>query len=197
MEENNRISKEGLMDRLISWDGYLKKKVHLVACGGTAMTLLGVKASTKDIDFIIPDDDEYRYLLGILSDLGYVLVKGGVGWQRPDDFTFDLFAGKYIHTTELLESPLEDGNHHPIREFEHIELSVLNYYDIIISKLFRGSDVDYSDCLELLRQKRNEIDMGKLEARYKETASYDVSEKRNLENWDIFIKLAKEKGLIT
>ena len=51
---DNRISKQGLLDTLSGWNGFLKKKVHLIACGGTAMTLIGVKASTKDVDFVVP-----------------------------------------------------------------------------------------------------------------------------------------------
>ncbi len=47
-----RIDNQGLMDRLSAWNGFLKKDVHLIACGGTALTLLGIKASTKDIDLI-------------------------------------------------------------------------------------------------------------------------------------------------
>jgi len=52
-------------------------------------------------------------------------------------FVFDLFRGKYIHTTELLESPLEKGNNTIVKEYSNISLSTLNYYDLITSKLFR------------------------------------------------------------
>ncbi len=45
-----RIDKDRLLDTFSAWDSYLKRKVHLIACGGTALTLLGVKDSTKDID---------------------------------------------------------------------------------------------------------------------------------------------------
>lgn len=60
-----RINKDGLLDRFVSWNSYLKRKVHLIACGGTAMTLLGIKDSTKDIDLIVPDVKEYGYLTGV------------------------------------------------------------------------------------------------------------------------------------
>ncbi len=60
-----RIDKEGLFSELGAWDGFLKKKVHLIACGGTALTLMGVKPSTKDVDLIIPDLKEYDYLVKI------------------------------------------------------------------------------------------------------------------------------------
>ncbi len=56
-----RIEKQGLWDRLSAWDGFLKKKIHLIACGGTALTLLEVKPSTKDIDLMVPNIDEYEF----------------------------------------------------------------------------------------------------------------------------------------
>ena len=49
-----RLDKNRLLDILGNWNRFLKRKVHLIACGGTAMTLLGVKPSTKDVDFMAP-----------------------------------------------------------------------------------------------------------------------------------------------
>jgi hypothetical protein len=45
-----RIDKESLLNIISAWDSFLKRGVHLIACGGTALTLLGIKASTKDED---------------------------------------------------------------------------------------------------------------------------------------------------
>jgi hypothetical protein len=182
------------MSELGAWDGFLKRKVRLIACGGTAMTLLGVKESTKDIDLILPDIEEYKYLINILQQLGY-RARTGWGWARNDGFIFDLFRGKYVHTTELLESPLEQGNHVVLKELSHIYLGVLNYYDIITSKLFRGTAVDNEDCLALVRSKGNEIDFKKLEKRFKETASYDVSEDKLLVNWKHFLGYLRKNGV--
>lgn len=187
-----RIDKQGLLDRISAWDGFLKRKVHLIACGGTAMTLLGVKASTKDIDLLIPNEDEYKYLVNILKQLGYKSASGW-GWSRDDGFVFDLFRGNSIHTTQLLESPLKEGNHTLVKEFSYIYLGVLNYYDIIISKLFRGSATDNEDCLALLKAIKSEIDLVKLEKRFRETASYDVSEATVIKNWEHFLRLVKKE----
>jgi len=189
-----RIDKQGLLDRLSAWDSFLKRKVHLVACGGTAMTLLGVKASTKDIDLLVPNEDEHKYLVEILRELGYKSVSGW-GWGREDGFIFDLFRGSVVHTTQLLESPLKKGNNILIKEFSHIYLGVLNYPDIIISKLFRGTSIDNEDCLVLLKNKSREIDLEKLRKRFLETASYDVSKDKLIKNWEHFLRLAKKKGL--
>ena len=190
-----RVDKQSLLDRISAWDTFLKRKVHLIACGGTALTLLGVKPSTKDIDLIVPNLDEHEYLVTILKQLGYKSASGW-GWERGDGFIFDLFRGKSVHTTELLESPLDKGNHILIKEFSRIYLGVLNYYDIIISKLFRATAIDIDDCLVLVRNKQQDIDIEHLRKRYKETASFDVSEDKVNKNFEHFLKILKKEGLI-
>ena len=66
-----RLNKQKLFDILEQWNRFLKRKVHLIACGGTAMTLLDVKASTKDVDFMVPNVSEYAYLIKMLKSLDY------------------------------------------------------------------------------------------------------------------------------
>jgi len=191
-----RIDKIGLLERLGIWNGFLKRKIHLIACGGTALTLLDVKPSTKDIDLLVPVTEEYRYLIKVLQDLGYKSASGA-GLARDDGFIFDLFPGKRIHTTELLESPLDSGNNILVKEFTRIYLGVLNYYDIIISKLFRGTGIDMEDCLVLIRAKRIEISIERLTERFNETASYDVSEVIVQKNLEHFKKLIEKERLVT
>jgi len=38
-----RINKQTLLDVLAQWNGFLRRKIHLIACGGTALTLLDIK----------------------------------------------------------------------------------------------------------------------------------------------------------
>ena len=189
-----RIDKKGFLDRMSVWNSFLKRKVHLIACGGTALTLLGVKDTTKDIDLIVPDLAEYEYLLDTLKQLGYRSATGA-GWTRGDGFIFDLFRGKSVHTTELLDSPLDNGMHILIKELSNIYLGALNYYDIIISKVFRGLSIDIDDCLALIKSKRQEINLGRLKERFRETASFDVSENKVNKNLEHFLKILKEEGI--
>ena len=100
-----------------------------------------------------------------------------------------------MHTTELLESPLEKGNHIPIKEFSMIYLGVLNYYDLIISKLFRATEIDIDDCFILVKEKKEDIDFKRLADRFKETASFDVSEDKVNKNFDHFMKILRKEGL--
>lgn len=75
-----RIDNQGLLNTISGWDSFLKRKVHLIACGGTALTLLGIKPSTKDIDLIVPNLNEYKYLIATLEQLGYKLCN----WLRME-----------------------------------------------------------------------------------------------------------------
>ena len=182
-----RTSKSDLLQTLSIWNGYLKKKVHLIACGGTALTLIGIKDSTKDIDLIVPEIDEYEYLIKNLKAIGYRQITG-YGWARDSGFVFDLYPSKRIFMTELLESPLKSGNNQPILELSWIYMGVLNHYDLIISKLFRSSPVDIKDCKDLLLAKKDDIDLEVLKARFYETSSYDVSDEKNKTNLRHFLK---------
>lgn len=191
---NYQLDKQGLLDRLSVWNGFLKRKVRLIACGGTALTLLGVKASTKDIDLLVPDSTEYEYLIKVIEQLGYKRASGS-GWARGDGFIFDLFKGKLIHTTELLDSPLDKNRHFPLKEYSHIYIGVLNFYDLMISKLFRGNSIDIEDCKMLVKAKSSEMDINAFIRRFRETASYDVSEEKVNKNLDHFLKVLRKEGL--
>jgi hypothetical protein len=192
---NYRITKDGLLEVLSGWNTFIKKRVHLVACGGTALTLLDIKPSTKDIDLIVPYEHEHDYLVSILKDLGYKSASGW-GFSRDDGFIFDLFRGNKVHTTELIEPILAKGNHMLVKEYSNIYLGVLNFYDIIISKLFRATSVDTEDCLMLIKAKKREINIDNLISRFRATASHDISEDKVNKNLDYFLRHARKEGVI-
>jgi hypothetical protein len=189
-----RLDKHLLLDILGQWNGFAKRKIHLIACGGTAMTLQDIKESTKDVDFIVPVEREYKHLVRMLKDLGYQQTTGA-GWRKQGDlFIFDFFPGKRIHTTELLESPLEEDRHVLLKEFSHLYIGVLNDYDLICSKLFRGTSVDFEDCLMLARAHRDIINLEHLDLHFREMAQYDISETRILGNLDRFLDLLQRES---
>ena len=67
-----RIKEDELTRTLQAWDGLIpgRGKIRLVACGGTALTLMGYKESTKDVDFLVPEPKEYERLVGFLAKAG-------------------------------------------------------------------------------------------------------------------------------
>lgn len=190
-----RLNKQKLLDILEQWNRFLKRKVHLIACGGTAMTLLDVKASTKDVDFMVPNVSEYAYLIKMLKSLDYE-PETSWGWLRKGDiFRFDLFPGKKIHTTELLETPLAPDNHYLLKEYSRLYIGILNYYDLISSKLMRGTGVDFEDCLVLVKARRDQIDVDRLVSHYRELVSYDIACDRIGVHIDRFVVRLREENL--
>ncbi len=190
-----RLGKNQLLEILEEWNRFLKRKVHLIACGGTAMTLLGIKPSTKDVDFMVPNTKEHGYLTKQLRELGYEAVTG-YGWKRPREiFHFDLFRGNAIHTTGLLMSPLEEGRHTLLKEYSFLYIGILNDYDLICSKLMRGTRVDFEDCLCLAEARIANISVDRLVEHYNEMISYDVAQDRLKPNVVHFVELLQEKGL--
>lgn len=188
-----RTDSRTLLETLKTWDGLLpgRGKIRLIACGGTALTLMGYKESTKDVDFLVPEKKEYQRLIAFLQDAGYRRITT-YGWKRENDFLiFDLYPGNRVYTTELLDSPLKQGGHLKIREWDKIYLGVLNAVDLIVSKMFRGDEIDIQDSLLLLSKKS--IAFKKLEKRYHETAKYDVGEENILRKFER-LKKRFEKG---
>jgi len=162
----------------------------LIACGGTALTLLGYKASTKDVDFLVPNEKEYKRLVEFLRRAGYEQCTG-YGWKRPEEtLIFDLYPGKMVYQTELLTSPLTPKGNRKIREWNKIYLGALNPVDLIISKMFRGDEVDIQDSSILFKNEK--INLKKLEKRYRETAKYYFGEDKVLRNLEVLLARLKK-----
>jgi len=66
---------------------------------------------------------------------------------------------------------------------------------LIVSKLMRGTSVDYEDCLSLTEAHLTEIDMSRLIQHFYSMISYDVAEDRIKPNIDHYLELLREKGL--
>ncbi len=190
-----RITSRALMQTIDNWEHLINFKVNLIGCGGTALTLLEIKESTKDIDFIVPVGKEYERLMKFLRSLGYE-EKGG-GLAHPDDplFLYQFWVGSRVFTTDLLDSPLDPGKNIPIKKWKHIYLGALNLQDLIITKMFRGMQVDVDDCVAVFAT--SEIDPEELLKRYAEAAKYDLNPERMLQNFVAFTEALLEKGLVT
>lgn len=180
-----RITSDRLLDTLDNWDRLMNFGVQLIACGGTALTLLDLKESTKDIDLVVPVVTEYEKLIKFLSTIGYS-EKGG-GWAHPDDplFLYQFWCGKRVFTTELLDSPLDAGKHIVIKEWPHIYLGALNLIDLIITKMFRGTGLDVDDCITVFET--GQVNAEELFERYSEAARYDLNPDKMMQNFVSFV----------
>jgi hypothetical protein len=189
-----RITGRELIQTIENWEHLINFKVNLIGCGGTALTLLEIKDSTKDIDFIVPIGKEYVRLMKFLRSLGYK-EKGG-GLAHPDDpyFLYQFCVGNRVFTTDLLDSPLDPGRNIAIKKWRHIYLGALNLQDLIITKMFRGVQVDVEDCVAAFA--KSEIDPEELLKRYTEAAKYDLNPEKMIQNFSVFAQALLEKGLV-
>jgi len=190
-----RITSRQLLQAIDNWEHLINFKVNLIGCGGTALTLLGIKDSTKDVDFIVPLPREYEKLMKFLRSLGYV-EKGG-GLAHPDDphFLYQFWFGDRVFTTNLLDSPLEPGRNIIVKKWRHIYLGALNLMDLIITKMFRGTRLDIDDCVAAYAAAK--IEPEKLMERYAEAAKYDLDPDKMMQNFILLVEKLFEKGMVT
>ena len=158
-----------LFELLNSISKFIEKKIKMYALGGTALTILGIKLSTLDIDINIDSHKDYKYICEIFEKIGFERI-GTIRWQTQEGLFFDLFMGSNILGTELLPDFLKKSKF--IKSFGNIELYTLSLEDIIISKLARGDSRDFLDIKKIFEYQR--INLPELIKRYKETMETSV-----------------------
>lgn len=124
------IERTGLLGLLEAVDKELKRPITPIAAGGTAMTLLGLKTSTIDIDFDISTDNirEFREALKAI----------------PHGFRIDIFTNGMIFSQQLPDDYAEKSI--PIEtKLKNIQLRALHPVDIVVSKIGRLNERDIQD----------------------------------------------------
>ena len=174
------VDKNWLMSTLEEWNiaaAKNKLSLRLIAVGGTALTLLNLKASTKDIDFAVPGGD-FTALSTLLKKVG-AKAAGGISFRTKDGARLDIFGGGQIFTTTLPEDFLEQST--PIKYFGSIKLYALSIYDIIITKLARSSASDEEDIKAVFTSA--EVDIDRLKRRHEKVQklNYDRNLKYHFE----------------
>ena len=106
------IDRNELVKWLKSIDKKLHSKITLIAVGGTAMTLLGLKSSTRDVDFCIKSDEK--------KDFEKALDK---------KFKVDIFIDGYIFSEQLPADYVEKSKE--IVKMNNIALNA----DVFINKI--------------------------------------------------------------
>lgn len=137
MRSDKDVNYDKLLGFLRILDSELKKKIILIAAGGTAMALLKLKPSTRDIDFTLPKED-YEEFEKTLKKI-------------PHGFKIDSWPDGYIFSQQLPADYLDKSI--PI-EFnaKNIELRALHPIDIIATKIGRLDERDIEDIKECIKQ---------------------------------------------
>ena len=160
------IDRNELVKWLRSIDKKLHKKITLIAVGGTAMTLLGLKSSTRDVDFCLKSEDK--------KDFEKVLDK---------KFKVDIFTDGYIFSEQLPADYSEKSKE--IVKMKNIALKALNPVDIIITKAARFNARDEEDIEALSKY----VDKNELIKRFNEVLkSYSGKEEDYKYHIEIILK---------
>ena len=162
------INAEELFELIESISKFIEKEIKMYALGGTALTILNIKKSTKDIDINIESNGEYQYICKIFDDLGF--DRKGIRWISQEGLAFDMFHGSNILGTELLPDCIDKSKF--IKSFGNIKFYILPLEDIIISKLARGDPRDFDDIKRILEVEK--INLRKLVHRYKKTMENSI-----------------------
>lgn len=156
-------TKQDLMQFLKFLSNHIDREITLIAVGGTALTLLGIKESTKDIDFDLPESSDCKIIEGILKDLNF--EKKGFSWFATTNIgitRIDLFKGGYIFNIQLLDDYINKTR--IITKIGNITLKTISLQDIIITKIGRGDERDFDDIKQIYEKER--IDNDELIERY-------------------------------
>jgi hypothetical protein len=140
------LDKSGLIGLLEAVDAELRRKIMLVAAGGTAMTLLDLKPSTIDIDFTGPSDD--------IREFNLVQKKIAHG------FKIDTWSDGAVFSQILPEDYLAKSIGISTK-LRNIDLRVLHPMDIVVTKIGRLNERDLQDieaCIAKFGLKKSQIE---------------------------------------
>jgi hypothetical protein len=145
------ITKNDLINWLGEIDKKLKEKIILIAVGGTAMTLLGLKPSTRDVDFCVEGKDAaiFRRL------------------SRNNQFKVDIFHDGFIFSEQLPDDYIEKSNKISA-DFTKIDLRTLSLADIILTKAARYNERDEEDIARIAST--NKVNKQELTKRFKQVS---------------------------
>ncbi len=171
------IDKNDLLEWLKQIDRQLKTRILLIAAGGTAMTLLGLKESTIDVDFCIESKnlkafkeiaDNSKFKVDLFKD-GFVFSE-----QLPDD---------YIIESQKIAADLKN-----------IDLRALSLEDIIITKAARYNERDEED-IEAIA-KTNKVKRKELEERFRQVKKTFVGREEDYNyHFELILKRHFENNL--
>ena len=162
----------------------LNEPIELFAIGGTAMVLKNVKESTKDIDFLTTESYEKIKRLFSLAGLKEESPDRICNIWRMDKTRIDIFYGGFIMGIPFPEDWKEKSE--KIREIGKIKLYILNWYDLIITKISRSEKRDIEDILNIIKSQK--LDFKFLKKRY-----YSIAETALIHEYDYKFKHLEKK----
>lgn len=159
-----------LLEFLELLDEEMPRKITLVAVGGTAMTLLKVKRSTRDINFTGPGKD---------IDLFKRVLKTVPHGMKVDTWADGRIFSQFLPSDYMMKSV-------KVKQFKNIDLRALHPLDIVVTKVGRldeRDERDIRDCIRAFRLSKSDV----------EGRAHHVEYVGNLENYEYQLHLAMRR----
>jgi hypothetical protein len=163
------------LDSFLNLLADLNEPLELFAIGGTAMVFGGIKEATKDIDFLTTESYENIKKLFNLAGLKEEVSNKVCNIWRLNNLRIDLFYRGFIMGVPFPADWKKMSE--KIKEIGKIKLYLLNWYDIIITKISRSETRDIEDILEIIKSQK--VDMTFLKKRY-----YSLAETALISDFD-------------
>ncbi len=172
------------LDNFIQLLADLNEEIELFALGGTAMVLKSIKEATKDIDFITTTN--YKTIKRLFTI-------AGLKEQEPSqlcniwylgNIRIDIFYHEFILGYPLPPDWKKLSEH--IKTIGKIKIFILNWFDLIITKIARSEKRDIEDIIAIIKSQK--IDFQKLKKRY-----YQYAETALITDYDIKFKHLEHK----
>lgn len=142
------FDRENLLDFIKLVDEEINEPIRIIAIGGTAMTVLGLKTSTIDVDLDFPTRKDMQ----TFENARRIINPG---------FRIDVFLGSQIFSQNIPSD--YETNALPIKtrkSFKEVKLFCLHPLDIVVTKLGRLNDRDVEDiqaCIKKYKLTREQV----------------------------------------
>ncbi len=160
--KNPSLTSSGDLDSFLNLIAALNEPLELFAIGGTAMVLKNIKESTKDIDFLTTEKYEKINKLFKLAGLKEESTGKACNIWRLDGLRIDIFYDGFIMGIPFPNDWKELSQR--IKEIGKVRLYILNWYDLIITKISRSETRDINDIIAIIKSQK--IDFNFLKERY-------------------------------
>ena len=157
----------------------LNEPLELFAIGGTAMVLKNIKESTKDIDFLTAE--KYEKIKGMFKLAG---LKEESSSKACNIWRLNIIRIDIFYDGLIMGIPFPDDwkiLSEKIKEIGKIKLYILNWYDLIITKISRAETRDIDDCIAIINHQK--LDFNFLKKRY-----YSIAETSLIADFDYKFK---------
>jgi len=153
----------------------LSEPIELFALGGTAMILKNIKEATKDIDFLTTESHEKIKRLFDLAGLKEESSDKICNTWRLGKTRIDIFYEGFIMGIPFPEDWKEKSE--KIKQIGKIGIYILNWYDLIITKISRSEKRDIDDAIKIIKTQKLNFEF--LKKRY-----YSIAETALIQEYD-------------